>query len=55
MKILFLTTILARKKQLGGEISTQAFIDALAKSGHQVSVLGYSRRDDVSFEKVLRK
>ncbi len=51
MKILFLTTILARKKQLGGEISTQAFIDALAKSGHQVSVLGYSRKDDVSFEK----
>lgn len=51
MKILFLTTILARKKQLGGEISTQAFIDALTKSGHQVSVLGYSRKDDVSFEK----
>ncbi|MBE9125333.1 glycosyltransferase [Coleofasciculus sp. LEGE 07092] len=51
MKILFLTTILARKKQLGGEISTQAFIDALTKSGHEVSVLGYSRKDDLSFEK----
>lgn len=51
MNVLFLTTILARRKQLGGEISTQAFIDALTKNGHQVSVLGYSRKDDVFFEK----
>jgi len=51
MKILFLTTILARNKQLGGEISTQAFIDALTKNGHHVSVLGYSRKDDLAFKK----
>jgi hypothetical protein len=51
MNILFLTTILARKKQLGGEISTQAFIDGLTKNGHQVSVLGYSRKDDLYFKK----
>jgi len=51
MKILFLTTILARNKQLGGEVSAQSFIDALTQSGHQVSILGYSRKDDNYFEK----
>jgi polysaccharide biosynthesis protein PslH len=50
MKILFVTTILARKKQLGGEISTQAFIDALGSNGHEVSVLGYCRKGQ-AFEK----
>ncbi|NES72159.1 MAG: glycosyltransferase, partial [Okeania sp. SIO2D1] len=50
MRILFLTTILARKKELGGEISTQAFIDALNRLGHEVSVLGYCRKNR-QFEK----
>lgn len=47
MKILFLTTIMPRKKRMGGEVASQCFIDALIKNGYQVTVLGYMRRDDV--------
>jgi len=46
MKILFLTTILFSKKRNGGEVASQCFIDALRQSGHQVSVVGYFRKDD---------
>ena len=47
MKILFLTTIMPRKKRMGGEVASQCFIDALIKNGYQVTVVGYMRRDDV--------
>ncbi len=47
MKVLFLTTLLPRKKRMGSEVASQCFIDALTKSGCQVSVVGYMRKDDV--------
>ena len=47
-KVLFLTTIIPRKKRMGSEVASQCFIDALAHSGYnKVSVLGYMRKDDV--------
>jgi len=47
MKVLFLTTLLPRKKRMGSEVASQCFIDALTQSGCQVSVVGYMRKDDV--------
>jgi polysaccharide biosynthesis protein PslH len=47
MKILFLTTILPRKQRMGGEVASQCFIDALQTIGHDVTVMGYQRVDDV--------
>jgi len=46
MEILFLTTVLPRSKN-GGEVGSQCFIEALNQSGHNVSVVGYFRKDDV--------
>jgi glycosyltransferase involved in cell wall biosynthesis len=45
MKILVLTTILPRQKLMGSEVASQCFIDALTQNGHQVSVVGYMRKD----------
>ncbi|NEO31208.1 MAG: glycosyltransferase [Symploca sp. SIO3C6] len=47
MNILFLTTIIPRKKRMGSEVASQCFIDALTQSGYQVSVIGYMRTDDI--------
>ncbi|NEO98669.1 MAG: glycosyltransferase [Symploca sp. SIO2E9] len=47
MNILFLTTIIPRKKRMGSEVASQCFIDALTQCGYQVSVVGYMRTDDV--------
>jgi hypothetical protein len=46
MKVLYLTTVLPNKKQTGGEIVTQFFVDAIGKAGHDICVLGYQRKDD---------
>jgi polysaccharide biosynthesis protein PslH len=46
MSILFLTTILPRKKRIGSEVASQCFIDALTQNGYKVSVVGYMRKDD---------
>ena len=51
MKILYLTTVLPRKRKTGGEIASQCFIDALAQSGHNVVVVGYQRKND-AIEKI---
>lgn len=47
MKILFLTTVLPRKKRMGSEVASQCFIEGLKQNGYQVSVVGYMRKDDV--------
>ncbi len=47
MKILFLTTILPRRQRMGSEVASQCFIDALQAVGHEVTVMGYMRTDDV--------
>jgi glycosyltransferase involved in cell wall biosynthesis len=44
--ILFLTTVLPTAPRGGGELATQAFVDALRRAGHRVVVAGYARRDD---------
>ncbi|MFM7423531.1 MAG: glycosyltransferase [Elainella sp.] len=46
MNILFLTTILPRHQRMGSEVASQCFITALRQAGHQVTVVGYMRRDD---------
>ncbi|HEV3228936.1 MAG TPA: glycosyltransferase [Solirubrobacteraceae bacterium] len=46
MTILFLTTVLPGGRRTGGELASQAFIDALRAAGHRVLVLGYRRRGD---------
>jgi hypothetical protein len=46
MKVLFLTTVLPRKKRMGSEVASQAVIDALTELGAQVTVVGYVRTDD---------
>lgn len=43
MKILYLTTLLPRHRQNGGEIVSQYFIDAFEHYGHEVTILGYQR------------
>ena len=47
MNILFLTTVLPRNERMGGEVASQCFIDALIHNGHQVTVVGYMRKDDI--------
>jgi polysaccharide biosynthesis protein PslH len=47
MKILFLTTILPRQQRMGSEVASQCFITALQTIGHDVTVVGYQRIDDV--------
>lgn len=47
MNILFLTTVIPRKKRMGSEVASQCFIDALNQRGYKVSVVGYMRKDDI--------
>ncbi len=47
MHILFITTILPKKKRMGSEVASQCFIDALTQNGYKVSVMAYMRKDDV--------
>lgn len=46
MKILLITTSLPHRLRNGGEIATQAFVDALKQAGHKVTLLGYRRPGD---------
>jgi hypothetical protein len=46
MKILFLTTVLPRKRRMGSEVASQSIIDVLAELGAHVTVVGYIRQDD---------
>jgi polysaccharide biosynthesis protein PslH len=46
MKILFLTTVLPRKKRMGSEVASQSLIDAFSTLGNDVTVAGYVRTDD---------
>ena len=48
MKIIYCTTVLPSRRRTGGEIASQAFIDAMRAAGHAVIVLGYRRPDDKS-------
>ena len=48
MRILYCTTVLPSQRRTGGEIASQAFIDALRSAGYAVSVLGYRRPEDRS-------
>lgn len=48
MHVLYCTTVLPSQRRTGGEIASQAFVDALRSAGHTVSVLGYRRPDDMS-------
>jgi len=45
-KVLYLTTILPSRKQQGGEVASQAFIDALRSAGLRVIVLGFCRKGE---------
>lgn len=47
MNIWFLTTVLPHLVTSGGEIASQAFVDALRALGHETTVFGYVR-DDIS-------
>ena len=46
VKVLFLTTVLPRKRRMGSEVASQAVIDALTELGADVTVVGYVRTDD---------
>jgi polysaccharide biosynthesis protein PslH len=46
VNILFLTTVLPARKLHGSEIASQNIIEALAKNGCAVTVMGYGRRED---------
>ncbi len=46
LKVLFLTTVLPRKRRMGSEVASQAVIDALTELGAEVTVVGYVRTDD---------
>jgi polysaccharide biosynthesis protein PslH len=46
LKVLFLTTVLPRKRRMGSEVASQAVIDALTELGADVTVVGYIRTDD---------
>lgn len=46
MKVLFCTTVLPSQRRTGGEVASQAFIDAIRAAGHDVIVLGYRRPED---------
>ncbi|WP_108458986.1 glycosyltransferase [Devosia naphthalenivorans] len=43
MNILFATTSLPHGQTTGGEIASQAFVDAMRKTGHFVQVFGFAR------------
>jgi len=47
VRVLFLTTIIPTQQRMGSEVASQCFIDGLRHNGHQVTVVGYMRRDDV--------
>jgi hypothetical protein len=44
MNIVFATTSLPHGQTTGGEIASQAFIDAIRVAGHSVRVIGFSRK-----------
>ncbi len=46
LKVLFLTTVLPRKRRMGSEVASQTVIDALTELGAEVTVVGYIRTDD---------
>ena len=46
MNVLFLTTVVPAAPRGGGELATQAFVEALRGAGHRVVVAGYARPDD---------
>ncbi len=46
MNILFLTTVLPGGKRMGSEAASQAIIDALQASGHQLCIVGYERKHE---------
>ena len=46
VKVLFVTTVLPRKKRMGSEVASQLLIDALGDLGAIVTVVGYVRPDD---------
>lgn len=48
MEIIYCTTVLPSRRRTGGEIASQAFVDAMRVAGHEVFVLGYRRPDDKS-------
>ncbi|MCW3062878.1 MAG: hypothetical protein JWN32_50, partial [Solirubrobacterales bacterium] len=43
LEIAFLTTVLPEGRTTGGEVVSQAFVDALRGAGHRVRVVGYVR------------
>lgn len=47
MKILFLTTVLPRRKRMGSEVASQSLIDILSALGNEITVAGYVRTDDI--------
>jgi hypothetical protein len=44
--VVVLTTVLPRRRRLGGEIASQAFIDAVAPIASRLIVIGYDRHDE---------
>jgi glycosyl transferase family 1/glycosyl transferase family 4 len=46
MRLAFFTTVLSGRRQTGGEVASQAFLDAFHAAGHEVMVVGYGRRSD---------
>ncbi|MEN8129070.1 MAG: glycosyltransferase family 4 protein [Pseudomonadota bacterium] len=47
MNILFLTTILPGGQRMGSEVASQAIINALNESGHQLSITGFVRKNEI--------
>jgi polysaccharide biosynthesis protein PslH len=45
-RVLVLTTVLPSRRRLGGEIASQAFVDALAPLAASLIVIGYDRLDE---------
>jgi hypothetical protein len=45
-KILYLTTVLPRKRRTGGEIASDTFIKAIEALGFEVTTVGYTRQSD---------
>lgn len=43
MRVAFLTTVLPAARRTGGEVASQAVIDAIRRAGHDVRVVGYAR------------
>jgi hypothetical protein len=46
VRVLFLTTVAPHARRGGGEICSQAYIDALRGAGHDVTVMAYARPGD---------